>query len=158
LGKPATMTPDQAGKDAANTNDVLLEGGQDFIPIGEVARQFGVTLRALRFYEGKGLLSATRAGSTRHYSRGDRARLKLILLGRKVGFSLRDVKQMLDLYDPVGTNARQFRLALDNSEKQLARLQNQRLAIEDAIKELSDMMAMLRHMLAEPPNPPAARS
>ena len=74
-----------------------------------MAKKFGVTLRTLRFYEDKGLLSPQRDGTTRLYSRRDRARLKLILLGRKVGFSLRDVKQIMDLYDPNGTNTKQLR-------------------------------------------------
>ena len=77
--------------------------------IGDMAKMFGVTLRTLRFYEDKGLLSPIREGSNRLYTRRDRARLKLILLGRKVGFSLRDVKQMMDLYDPAGSNAKQLR-------------------------------------------------
>jgi len=108
-----------------------------------------VTLRTLRFYEDKGLLNPKRDGSTRLYTRRDKARLKLILLGRKVGFSLRDVKQMMDLYDPTGSNTKQLRLALDKSEKQLARLQKQRALIDDAINELSNSMSAVRRMLAE---------
>ncbi|TGV69327.1 transcriptional regulator, partial [Mesorhizobium sp. M00.F.Ca.ET.149.01.1.1] len=87
--------------------------------------------------------------STRLYTRRDKARLKLILLGRKVGFSLRDVKQMMDLYDPTGTNTKQLRLALDKSEKQLVRLQKQRALIDDAIGELSNSMKTVRQMLSE---------
>ncbi|TIP53402.1 MAG: transcriptional regulator, partial [Mesorhizobium sp.] len=90
-----------------------------------------------------------RDGSARLYTRRDKARLKLILLGRKVGFSLRDVKQMMDLYDPTGTNTKQLRLALDKSEKQLARLQKQRALIDDAIGELSNSMSVVRQMLVE---------
>ena len=112
-------------------------------------RTFGVTLRTLRFYEDKGLISPKRDGSTRLYTRRDRARLKLILLGRKVGFSLRDVKQIMDLYDPKGANTKQLRLTLGKSEKQLARLQKQRAAIDEAITELSDTMSTVRKMLAE---------
>src|SRR5690606_17681174 len=108
-----------------------------------------VTLRALRFYEDKGLLSPRREGATRLYSRRDRARLKLILLGRKVGFSLRDVKQMIDLYDPNGTNVRQLKTTLDKSEKQLVRLNKQRDAIEEAIRDLSETIAYVRRALAE---------
>ena len=125
------------------------EGGQNFIGIGEMARKYGVTLRALRLYEDKGLISPMRVGSARLYSRRDRARLKLILLGRKVGFTVRDLKQMVDLYDPVGSNTKQFRLVLDKSEKQLARLQKQRLVIDGAIEELSAMMRIVRRMLAK---------
>ncbi|TIV09570.1 MAG: transcriptional regulator, partial [Mesorhizobium sp.] len=79
-----------------------------------------------------------------------------ILLGRKVGFSLRDVKQMMDLYDPTGTNTKQLRLALDKSEKQLARLQKQRALIDDAIGELSNSMSVVRQMLVERTAPPQA--
>ena len=115
--------------------------------IGEMAQKYDVTLRALRFYEDKGLLSPKREGATRLYSKRDRARLKLILLGRKVGFSLRDVKQIMDLYDPNGTNSKQLRLTLDKSEKQLVRLQKQRLAIDDAIEELTRNIILVREML-----------
>ncbi|TIU85927.1 MAG: MerR family DNA-binding transcriptional regulator, partial [Mesorhizobium sp.] len=100
------------GEAAANTNDIPAEADEEFVRIGEMAKKYGVTLRTLRFYEDKGLLNPHRDGSTRLYTRRDKARLKLILLGRKVGFSLRDVKQMMDLYDPTGTNTKQLRLAL----------------------------------------------
>ena len=115
-----------------------------------------MTLRTLRFYVVKGLLSPKREGATRLYTRRDRARLKLILLGRKVGFSLRDVKQMIDLYDPTGSNTKQLRLTLDKSEKQLARLNKQRALIDDAIGELTESMAVVRRMLAERSGPQAS--
>ncbi|MER9542348.1 MerR family DNA-binding transcriptional regulator [Mesorhizobium sp. M0437] len=137
------------GQAAANTNDMSSEAGEELVRIGEMAKKYGVTLRTLRFYEDKGLLNPQRDGSTRLYTRRDRARLKLILLGRKVGFSLRDVKQMMDLYDPNGSNTKQLRLALDKSEKQLARLQKQRALIDDAISELSASMSTVRQMLIE---------
>ncbi|RWE72867.1 MerR family DNA-binding transcriptional regulator [Mesorhizobium sp.] len=130
------------GEAAANTNDIPAEAGEEFVRIGEMAKKYGVTLRTLRFYEDKGLLNPHRDGSTRLYTRRDKARLKLILLGRKVGFSLRDVKQMMDLYDPTGTNTKQLRLALDKSEKQ-------RALIDDAIGELSNSMSVVRQMLVE---------
>ena len=137
------------GEAAANTNDIPSDAGEDLARIGEMAKKYGVTLRTLRFYEDKGLLNPHRDGSTRLYTRRDKARLKLILLGRKVGFSLRDVKQMMDLYDPTGTNTKQLRLALDKSEKQLTRLQKQRALIDDAINELSTSMTAVRQMLVE---------
>ncbi|MHA6641390.1 MerR family transcriptional regulator [Mesorhizobium sp. A623] len=117
--------------------------------IGEMAKAFDVTLRTLRFYEDKGLLHPKREGATRLYTRRDRARLKLILLGRKVGFSLRDVKQMIDLYDPASANTKQLKVALDKSEKQMARLLKQRAAIEEAIAELGESMSVVRIMLTE---------
>jgi DNA-binding transcriptional MerR regulator len=139
----------QAGNAAANTNDASPEAEDGYFRIGEMAKTFGVTLRALRFYEDKGLLSPKRDGSTRLYTRRDRTRLKLILLGRKVGFSLRDVKQMIDLYDPTGTNVKQLRLTLDKSEKQLVRLQKQRAAIDEAIGDLTQAMDIVRAKLAD---------
>ncbi|MER9865734.1 MerR family DNA-binding transcriptional regulator [Mesorhizobium sp. M0136] len=144
------------GQAAANTNDMSSEAGEELVRIGEMAKKYGVTLRTLRFYEDKGLLNPQRDGSTRLYTRRDRARLKLILLGRKVGFSLRDVKQMMDLYDPNGSNTKQLRLALDKSEKQLARLQKQRALIDDAISELSASMLTVRQMLIERSTPQAS--
>ncbi|CCV03177.1 Transcriptional regulator, MerR family [Mesorhizobium metallidurans STM 2683] len=151
-----TMKLVSPGEAAANTNDMSVEAGEDLARIGEMAKNYGVTLRTLRFYEDKGLLNPQRDGSTRLYTRRDKARLKLILLGRKVGFSLRDVKQMMDLYDPTGSNTKQLRLALDKSEKQLARLQKQRALIEDAIGELSNSMAAVRQMLIERSAPQAS--
>jgi len=117
--------------------------------IGELAKQFGITLRTLRFYEDKGLISPKRDGAMRLYTRRDKARLKLILLGRKVGFSLREVKQMLDLYEPSGSNTRQLRVALEKSEKQLVRLEKQRALIDDAINELTGAMEIVRADLAK---------
>ena len=128
--------------DGENDNDALLK-------IGDMAKVFGVTLRTLRFYEDKGLLSPIREGNSRLYTRRDRGRLKLILLGRKVGFSLREVKQIIDLYDPTGSNAKQLRLTLDKSEKQLGRLHKQRAAIDDAIGELGTLMDDIRRRLSE---------
>lgn len=154
-GKPVTMKLISAGETAANTN-MSAEAGEDLVRIGEMAKKYGVTLRTLRFYEDKGLLNPQRDGSTRLYTRRDKARLKLILLGRKVGFSLRDVKQMMDLYDPTGSNTKQLKLALDKSEKQLARLQKQRALIDDAINELSGSMSAVRQMLSERSAPQAS--
>jgi DNA-binding transcriptional MerR regulator len=153
-----TMTFNQAG-DAVPVNDDGVSGvHEDYTRIGEMAKMFGVTLRTLRFYEDKGLLSPKRDGSTRLYTRRDRARLKLILLGRKVGFSLRDVKQIMDLYDPKGANTKQLRLMLDKSDKQLGRLQKQRTSLDEAITELSGLMGTVRNMLAERTQPTAVAS
>lgn len=137
------------GQPLANANDMTNEAGGDLTRIGEMAKTFGVTLRTLRFYEDKGLLKPVRDGATRLYTRRDKARLKLILLGRKIGFSLRDVKQMMDLYDPSGTNARQLRVTLEKSEKQLARLNKQRVLLDEAIGDLQQLLSAVREKLAE---------
>ena len=146
-----------AGDSPANMNGAVHEL-DDLTRIGEMAKSYGVTLRTLRFYEDKGLLNPHRDGATRLYTRRDKARLKLILLGRKVGFSLREVKQMMDLYDPSGSNTKQLRLALDKSEKQLSRLNKQKAAIEDAMGELSQVMGVVRQLLADRATAAAAAS
>ncbi len=137
-----------AGGESSGNVGGASEAPEALTRIGDLAKEFDVSLRTLRFYEDKGLLSPRREGATRLYSRRDRARLKLILLGRRVGFSLRDVKQMIDLYDPSGSNIRQLRVAHDKSEKQLARLQKQRQEIDSAIGELSEALARVRQDLA----------
>lgn len=151
-----TISFNAAGKRPAGEVPLPVETGEDYFRIGDMAKTFGVTLRALRFYEDKGLLDPRRDGATRLYTRRDRARLKLVLLGRKVGFSLREVKQMLDLYDPTGSNMRQLKLTLEKSEKQLTRLKKQRDHVDEAIGELSDLMSAMRRQMAE--RAPATRS
>ncbi len=144
--KAKMMNPMRAADAAAKTNE--MEAEDRLFRIGEMAKRHGVTLRALRFYEDKGLLAPRREGTTRLYTRRDNARLKLILLCRKVGFPLREVKKMIDLYDPSGSNTRQLKYALDKSEKQLARLHDQRNTIDEAIGELNVAMMAVRRMLA----------
>ncbi|WP_165899746.1 MerR family transcriptional regulator [Borborobacter arsenicus] len=151
-----TMKLVKVGENAVADDSADNAADHDLARIGDIAKKYGVTLRTLRFYEDKGLLTPKREGSTRLYSRREEARLKLILLGRKVGFSLRDVKQMLDLYDPKGANTKQLRLTLEKSEKQLQRLTKQRQAIDEAIEELTAGMTLVGEMLGARPVPVAA--
>jgi DNA-binding transcriptional MerR regulator len=131
--------------DATSGND-----NNDYSRIGDVSEAFGVTLRTLRFYEDKGLIHPKRQGVTRLYSRRDRARIKLILLGKKVGFSLREVKQMIDLYEPGGSNTTQMKAILDKSTKQLEKMKAQRLAVDEAISELVNGINVLADRLGLP--------
>ncbi|WP_127596741.1 MerR family transcriptional regulator [Nitratireductor alexandrii] len=133
----------------ANAAEAFAEPRDGYARIGDLAKTFGVSLRTLRFYEAKGLLSPRRDGSVRLYSRRESARLKLILLGRQVGFSLREIKQMLDLHDPSGSNVKQLRVTLEKSEKQLARLHRQRAAISEAIDQLETAADVVRDRLAQ---------
>ncbi|TWG63490.1 MerR family DNA-binding transcriptional regulator [Aminobacter sp. J44] len=133
-----------ASESVANTADVA----ETYIRIGDMANLFGVTLRTLRFYEDKGLISPKREGNTRLYSRRDVSRLKLIMLGRKVGFSLREVKQIMDLYDPEGRNIKQLRTLIDKSERQMVKLEKQREAIEEAMSDLQNALDDWRSVLA----------
>ena len=140
---------------AAATGDefVPIERGNDneeFMRIGDVSDSFGVTLRTLRFYEDKNLIQPKRQGVTRLYSRRDRARIKLILLGKKVGFSLREVKQLIDLYEPGGSNKVQMTAILEKSTKQLDKMKQQRTAVDEAISELVNGINMLADKLGMP--------
>jgi DNA-binding transcriptional MerR regulator len=136
-----------AAEGAAPKSAVARANSEEFTRIGDMAKSFDVTLRTLRFYEDRGLIHPRREGTTRLYSRRDRARLKLILLGRRVGFSLREVKQMMDLYDPKGTSTRQFKVVLEKSERQLGRLETRRAALDEAIGELKGLMESARDRL-----------
>jgi DNA-binding transcriptional MerR regulator len=145
------MIMDAAANDAVGlrgaTEQNLDTAASKVIRIGDLAEQFGITLRALRFYEDKGLINPKRNGTTRLYSYRDRARLKLILLGRKVGFSLREVKQILDLYNPSESNATQLRVTLEKTKKQQDKLVAQRNAIDEAITELGELTATVSSLL-----------
>lgn len=138
----------KTGESIAPRVDDAAQQGETYYRIGQVAKHFDVSLRTLRFYEDKGLIDPKRVGTTRLYSHRDMARLRLILLGRRIGFSLRDVKQMMDLYDPKGSNIRQLKVTLEKSERQLLRLTKQRDAIEDAISELNTAMELIRRKLS----------
>ena len=117
--------------------------------IGQLAREFRVTLRTLRFYEDRGLVSPRRDGTTRIYSRRDRARLKLVLMGKKVGFSLTEIREMLDLYDLKDGQIVQLRVALKRFQEQVDVLKDQRSDIEQAIEELECTVDVVAGMLRE---------
>ena len=121
--------------------------------IGDLAKEFGCTLRTLRFYEDKGLINPKRDGLNRVYNRRDRARLKLVLMGKRVGFSLSEIRDMLDLYDLRDGQVTQLRVALSKFNEQIAVLEDQRQNIEQAIEELSRTVeivsGMLKHKEAE---------
>lgn len=115
--------------------------------IGDLSREFDVSLRTLRFYEDKGLISPRRQGLNRLFSRRDRARLKLVIMGKKVGFSLDEIKDMLDLYDLKDGQATQLRVALDRFQTQVTLLNQQRNDIEQAIAELTRTIEVVSGML-----------
>ena len=117
--------------------------------IGDLSREFGVTLRTLRFYEDRDLLRPRRQGQNRIYSRRDRARLKLVLMGKKVGFSLGEIKDMLDLYDLKDGQVTQLRVALDRFANQIAVLRQQKQDVEQAIEELTRTMEIVSGMLRD---------
>jgi DNA-binding transcriptional MerR regulator len=118
--------------------------------IGELAREFGVTARALRFYEDKELLHPARQGLARVYSSRDRARLKLILQGKKVGFSLSDIREILDLYSLEGHQA-QIALSVRKGREQLVNLERQRCDIDAALHDLRQIVRWGEEKLASFP-------
>ncbi|GAB1361972.1 MerR family DNA-binding transcriptional regulator [Rhodobacter sp.] len=108
----------------------------DQMTIREMCEAFDVTPRTLRFYESKELLNPLRQGTRRLYTRRDRARLKLILRGKRFGFSLEDIRQTLDLYDRDGSNAMQLLRTWELAQDRLATMEAQRAELDEAIAEL----------------------
>lgn len=107
--------------------------------ISELAKEFGVTTRAIRFYEDEGLLSPGRSGRQRIYSPRDRVRLKLILRGKRLGFSLSEVREIIDMYDLDSGEAGQLRYFLELIEQRRQALQQQRSDIDVTLKELDSI-------------------
>jgi DNA-binding transcriptional MerR regulator len=123
------------------------------LSITELAAELGTTPRAIRFYESKGLLDPQRAGGNRVYTYRDRARLLLILRGKRLGFSLAEVKEYLDLYDSDRSKKEQMVHLLRGARQRIAELEEQRRDLELTIEELRDveqqcMDAMARHGIA----------
>ena len=125
------------------------DGGKTAYSIGDLAREFDVTLRTLRFYEDKGLLNPRRRVTTRIYTRRDRARLKLVLMGKRVGFSLEEIRSMLDLYDLRDGQVTQLRVSLTKFREQVARLREQKAEIDTAISELTRTCDIVEGILKE---------
>jgi len=119
-----------------------------FYTVTELAHDLGVSARTLRFYEDKGLVAPQRAGSTRVYTHRDRARMIIILRGKRLGFSLREIKNYLDLYDVDVTKTTQLRVLLDGVEARIAGLAEQRTALDQTLAELNDIKAQAEAALA----------
>jgi DNA-binding transcriptional MerR regulator len=113
----------------------------DLMTIREMCDAFEVTPRTLRFYESKELLSPVRNGTMRLFTRRDRARLTLILRGKRFGFSLEDIRQTLDLYDRDGSDAAQRQRACEIARERLGVMQAQRDELDVAIAELKAELA-----------------
>ncbi len=116
--------------------------------VSQLARQLGVTARTIRFYEDKSLITPQRAGTTRFYTHRDRARLVLILRGKRLGFSLREIKEFLDLYDADPQHHLQLRTLLGAVRKRMGKLREQRLAIEESLGELEKIERECEDVLA----------
>ncbi|MGK6320366.1 MerR family transcriptional regulator [Sphingomonas sp. DT-204] len=111
--------------------------------ISDLSAEFDVTARALRFYEDEGLISPERRGLQRIYSHRDRARLAWILRGKRVGFSLAEIREMIDLYDIGDGRQVQRQVTLARCRDRIALLRRQKVDIDAAIAELEDFVALL---------------
>lgn len=110
-----------------------------FFTVTELARDLAITPRTIRLYEDKGLIAPRRAGTMRVYTKRDRARMVLILRGKQLGFSLREIKDYLDLYDMDPSQSEQIKLLLKKVQDRLEMLEEQRLALEESIVELREI-------------------
>ena len=112
----------------------------DLLTIREMCDEYDVTPRTLRFYEAKELIFPIRRGTRRLFTKRDRGRLKLIIRGKRFGFSLEEIRQLLDLYDTEDHQLVQFERAYEVGAKHLAEMKQQRSELDAAIKELEAQM------------------
>ena len=126
-----------------------MDAERHFYSIGEMCEAFDVTPRALRFYEDEKLISPERRGTARLYTDRDRGRLTWILRGKRVGFSLADIRELLDLYD-VGDHQRtQMATTLDRCRERISALQRQKQDIDATIEELDSFCVDLNNRLQQ---------
>ena len=116
--------------------------------IREMCDTFDVTPRTLRFYEAKELLFPIREGQKRLFTKSDRARLKLILKGKRFGFSLEEIRQLLNLYNVGDQQLTQYTRSYEIAQERLADMIKQRDELAEAIKELKDQIKLLEQMIA----------
>jgi DNA-binding transcriptional MerR regulator len=135
----------------------VTNAAADLFTVNQLAEELGVTARAIRFYEVKGLISPRRAGTTRVFDRRDRARLMLVLRGKRLGFSLASIREFLDLYDADRSQGAQLRLLLDSTRGRIRELERQREDLDRTLRELREIEAEAVRVLRgrDEPRPPA---
>lgn len=148
-----TSGPVKANRNAALSDEMTLAGKAHTKPrlhtVTQLAAELGITARTLRFYEGKGLITPSRLGTTRVYMARDRARMILILRGKRLGFSLREIAEYLDLYDIDPTQKTQSAKLLKLVAARMAKLEQQRIALDEMIGELNNWKQHAETILSE---------
>lgn len=110
--------------------------------ISDLAKEFGVTTRTIRFYEEKGLVTPLREGQKRLYSPADRVRIKLILRGKRIGMTLQECVDFIDMYDPEHDNDDQLHSLIDDVKHRREKLQQQKKDIDDMLSGLEEVQAL----------------
>ena len=122
--------------------------GERLLTVTELAADLGVTPRAIRFYEDKGLIDPGRVGATRVYTPRERARMLLILRGKRLGFSLAEIKDFLDLYAVDPRHLEQKRALLAGVRKRIAELEEMRVSVQRTLAELRSVEAQVADEIA----------
>jgi DNA-binding transcriptional MerR regulator len=117
--------------------------------ISELAREFGVTTRTIRFYEEKGLVHPQRQGQQRFYTPADRVRIKLILRGKRIGMTLQESVELIDMYEPRRNNTRQLQTLISTIDTRRTTLLQQRQDIDEMLRGLDEVQALCASALGK---------